>query len=129
MKKYEIAYHKNAEAKCAHQVQKYFVQTQQVTLCVRSKQPHTIKTIIYNDIFTSLRRKKFEAWTVQGVVQSDWLLLCTELTLFCIELSENYIYLDQSELSNFFMYLTNSVMNILTQHFSQKKLEFMHLKE
>ena len=62
MKKFEIAYHNNAEAKCAHQVQKYFVQTQEVTLCVRSKQPHAIKTIIYNDIFTSLRRKKFEAW-------------------------------------------------------------------
>ena len=27
------------------------------------------------------------------------------------------------------MYLTNSVMNILTQHFTQKKLEFMHSKE
>ena len=29
-----------------------------LTLCARSKQPCTIKTIIYNDIFTSLRRKK-----------------------------------------------------------------------
>ena len=28
--------------------------------------------------------------------------LCTELTLFCIELPENCIYLNQSELSNFF---------------------------
>ena len=27
-------------------------------LCVRSKQPRTIKTIVYNDVFTSLRRKK-----------------------------------------------------------------------
>ena len=32
----------------------------QVTLCVRSKQPRTIKTIIYNDIFTSLGHKKFK---------------------------------------------------------------------
>ena len=30
------------------------------TLCVRSKQPRTIKTIIYNDIFTSLRGKKVQ---------------------------------------------------------------------
>ena len=29
--------------------------------CVRSKQPRTIKTIIYNDIFTSLRRKKVQS--------------------------------------------------------------------
>ena len=55
--KYEIAYHNYAEVKRAHQVQKLFIQTQQVTWCVRSKQPRTIKTIIYNDIFTSLRRK------------------------------------------------------------------------
>ena len=30
--------------------------------------------------------------------------LCTELTLFCTELPKNYIYLNQSQLSNFFMY-------------------------
>lgn len=36
---------------------------------------------------------------------SGLLLLCTELTLFCIELPENCIYLNQSELSNFFMYI------------------------
>ena len=36
---------------------------------------------------------------------SGLLFLCTELTLFCIELPENCIYLNQSELSNFFMYL------------------------
>ena len=61
MKKNEIAYRNYAEAKCAHQVQKYFTQTPQVTICVRSKQPRTIKTIIYNDIFKSLRRKKVES--------------------------------------------------------------------
>ena len=54
MKKYEIAYHNYAEAKRAHQVQKKFIQPLQVTLCVRSKQPLTIKTIIYDDIFTAL---------------------------------------------------------------------------
>ena len=41
MKKYEIAYHNYAEAKRSHQVQKYFIRTQQVTLCVRSKQQYT----------------------------------------------------------------------------------------
>ena len=60
MKKYYIAYHNYAEAKRAHQVQKEFIQTLQVTLCVPSKQPRTIKTIIYKDILTSLRRKKVQ---------------------------------------------------------------------
>ena len=36
---------------------------------------------------------------------SGLLLLFTELTLFCTELTENCIYLNQSELSNFFMYI------------------------
>ena len=36
---------------------------------------------------------------------SGLLLLCTELTLLCIELPENCIYLNQSELGNFFMYI------------------------
>ena len=54
MKKCEIAYN-YAEAKRAHQVQ-----TLQMKLCVRSKQPRTIKTIVYNDVFTSLRRKKVQ---------------------------------------------------------------------
>ena len=56
----DIAYHNYAEAKRAHQVQKEFIQSLQVTLCVPSKQPRTIKTIIYKDIFTSLRRKKVQ---------------------------------------------------------------------
>ena len=34
-------------------------------------------------------------------------LFCTELTLFCTELPENCIYLNQSELSNFSMYIIN----------------------
>ena len=61
----------------------------------------TIKTIIYSDIFTSLRPKKVQLSPVQGIVQSILLFLCTELTLYCIELPENCIYLKQSELSNF----------------------------
>ena len=60
MKKCEIAYHNYAEAKRAHQVQKLFIQTLQMKLCVRSKQPRTIKTIVYKDVFTSLRRKKVQ---------------------------------------------------------------------
>ena len=32
-------------------------------------------------------------------------LFCTELTLFCTELPENCIYLYQSDLNNFFMYI------------------------
>ena len=60
LKRYEIAYHNYAVAKRAHQVQKSFIQTLQVTLCVWSKQRRTIKTIAYNDVFTSLRRKKVQ---------------------------------------------------------------------
>ena len=37
------------------------------------------------------------------------LLRCTELTLFCIELPENCIYPNQSELSNFFMYIIGTL--------------------
>ena len=38
--------------------------------------------------------------------QNVWFVTsCTELTLLCIELPENCIYLNQSELSNFFMYI------------------------
>ena len=43
----------------------------------------------------------FDYWPIR---MSGLLLLCTELTLFCIGLPENCIYLNQSELSNFFMY-------------------------
>ena len=35
-------------------------------------------------------------------------LFCAQLTLFCTELPENCIYLYQSELSNFFMYIIRS---------------------
>ena len=50
VKKYEIAHHNYAEPKCAHQVQKLFIQT------VRS-----VKTKIYSDIFTSVRRQKVKS--------------------------------------------------------------------
>ena len=43
---------------------------------------------------------------------SGLLLLCTELTLLYIELPENCIYLNQSELSNFFMYIIIRVIKI-----------------
>ena len=42
MKKNEIAYHNYAEAKRTHQVKKKIIQTLQVTLCDRSKQPPSI---------------------------------------------------------------------------------------
>ena len=81
--------------------------------CIRSKQPRTIKTIIYNDIFTSLKRKKLIVrLNSSRNVQSGLLLLCTGLTLFCIELPENCIYLHQSELSNFYMYLISKVIKL-----------------
>ena len=46
----------------------------------------------------------FDYWPIG---MSGLLLLCTELTLFCTELHENCIYLNQSELSNFFMFNIN----------------------
>ena len=83
MKKYEIAYYNYAEAKRAHQVQKWFIKTLQVALCVRSKQPRTIKTITHNDIFTSLRRVKVQSSAKQF---KEWFSLvcyyfCTAFTL------------------------------------------------
>ena len=50
MKKYEIAYHNYAEAKRTNQVQNNLFKSWK---CVRQKQPRAIKTIIYNDVFTS----------------------------------------------------------------------------
>ena len=54
--------------------------------------------------------------TVQGIVQLGLLLLCTELTLFCTELPENCIYLNQSELSYFFMYPISQKRHRLSVH-------------
>ena len=58
----------------------------------------------------------FDYWPIR---KSGLLLLCTELTLFCTELTlfctdlpENCIYLNQSELSNFFMYIITRVIKI-----------------
>ena len=44
---------------------------------------------------------------------SGLLLLCTELTLFCIELPEDCIYLNQSELDIFFMYIINKLISYI----------------
>ena len=52
--------------KNTHQVQNNIYSN----LCVRSKQPRRIKAIIYNDIFTSFRRKNVQSPKVQGIVQS-----------------------------------------------------------
>ena len=80
-----------------------------MTLCVRSKQPRTIKTIIYNNTFTSIRRKK-----VQSRVKQFKKLFSPVCYFFALNkpssalnyLKKNCIYLNQSELSNFFMYLS-----------------------
>ena len=56
MKKREIAYHNYAEANHWHQVQNNLFKP-----CIQSKQPRAIKTLIYNDIFTSLRCKKVQS--------------------------------------------------------------------
>ena len=88
-------------------MQKLFIQTLQMKLCVRSKQPRKIKTIVYNDVLHLWGARKFN-------IRPGLLLLCTELTLFCIELPENCIYLDKSELSSFFMYLINVEENCNT---------------
>ena len=70
MKKYDVAYHNYAEAKRT-QVQKQFIQTLQVTLCVRSKQP-----IRWNEkIKGQSPAKQFKNF------QSGLLFLSTELTL------------------------------------------------
>ena len=45
-------------------------------------------------------------------------LFCTELTLFCTELPENCIYLNQSELSNFSMYIIRLKIIWLCLNFS-----------
>ena len=67
---------------------------------------HSVKTAAYNQniniqrYFHIIKEQKSSksGLTVQGIVQSG-------LWLFCIELPENCIYLNQSELSNFFMYV------------------------
>ena len=85
-----------------------------MTLCVRSKQPRTIKTIIYNNTFTSIRRKK-----VQSRVKQFKKLFSLVCYFFALNkpssalnyLKKNCIYLNQSELSNFFMYLFLRILN------------------
>ena len=68
-------------------------------------------------------------WVSLIIDQSECLIcyfLCTELTLFCTELSENCIYLNQSELSNFFMYIIKTELSspILSNlfHFHQNMI-------
>ena len=55
-------------------------------------------------------------WVSLIIDQSECLIcyfLCTELTLFCTELPETCIYLNQSELSNFSMYIISQKINSL----------------
>ena len=57
----------------------------------------------------------FDYWPIR---MSGLLLLCPELTLFCTELPENCIYISQSELSNFLMYIINcKIVSILCPFF------------
>ena len=61
-------------------------------------------------------------WVSLIIDQSEYLIcyfLCTELTLFCTELPENCIYLNQSELSIFSMYIIKvQSMNICFINFT-----------
>ena len=98
MKKYEIAYHNYAEANPASDI----VCSVKTTMYDQNN-----NILWYFQIFKAQKSSKC-GWTVQGIVQFGLLLLCTESTLFSIELPENCIYLSQSELSNFFIYLIRS---------------------
>ena len=78
---------------------------------------HLVKTTTYNKnnniqwyfhIFKVQKSSKSDQ-TVQGIVQSGLLLLCTEFTLFCIELPENCIYLNHYEPSGFSKYFIRAL--------------------
>ena len=60
---------------------------------------------------------------------SGLLLICTELTLFCTELPENCFYLNQSELSNLFIYTIKSRTELFSTFYrnSFTKLVLTHL--
>ena len=58
---------------------------------------------------------------------SGLLFLCIELTLFCIELPENYIYLNHSKLGNFFIYIINDVNTVLA--LKKHLISFLSRKE
>ena len=87
----------------------------------------------YFHIFKAQKSSK-SGWTVEGIVRSGLLLLCTELTLFCIELPNNFIHLNQSEQSNISMYLISSKTSLfylipryflcLSSKFWRKNLDF-----
>ena len=53
---------------------------------------------------------------VQKSSKSGLILFCTELTLYCTELPENYNYLNQSELGNFSMHI------IIGEMYSEMKM-------
>ena len=64
-------------------------QTLLVTLCVQSKQLCTIKTIIYRDIFRSLRRKKVQSVAEQ--FKGLFSLVCYFFALNQPSLALNYL--------------------------------------
>ena len=110
------SFHSYAEEKRAHHVQNWFIQTLQVTSCVQSNQTRTIKTIRWNDIFTSLRRKKIQ----NRPNSSRNCSVCVRITFDEMEsyfarlnrrinpllhwITWKLHFLDQSELIFFFMY-------------------------
>ena len=57
---------------------------------------------------------------------TEFTLFCTELTLFCTELPENCIYLNQSELSNFSMYIIKyKIIYVLSSFHLELWLEWL----
>ena len=106
---------------------KIFIQTFEVTLCVRSKRPRTIKTVLYNDIFIPLRRK-----IVQGPAK-QFKVSVRGLTMFvfyfgvesleqCVNLGRLVIF-DFLGNSNYFFY-TNNQKALLFTLFSLLELFF-----
>ena len=63
----------------------------------------------------------FDYWPIR---MSGLWLLCTELTLLCTELPESCIYLNQSELSNFFMYIIRLKLYLWLQNRTSAQREF-----
>ena len=107
MKKCKIAYHNYAEAKRSHQGQKVICSNPAFGQNNRVRSKQYIQW--YFHILRAQKSSK-SGLTVQGIVQSGLLLLGIEITLFCIELPENCVYLNQSKLSSFLMYLITEIM-------------------
>ena len=115
MKKYEIASHNCAEARASSAIIFYSDPASSIVRSVKTTAFDQNSNMQWYSVHIFKAQKSSNSgYTVKGIVQSGLLLLCTELTLFYIELPENCIYLYQFELSNFFVYLINKKnINIL----------------